>query len=231
MDNLSTIIHELSNYKRILVTGPNRSGTTMFSRELGKILGYRVYDEADYRYHEGVFKHYFKFNNVVIQGPGLSYLSHRLVDEFNDSIVVFMIRDVADIGNSSKRIRGEVSSAEMRKNFDRVLNRYLNEGELIEAVQKELPIIDFTYSSSAQFRYAVWNSRQKNLCSRYREIPYDRLKELPGFVTAEQRVDFGPKRTTTVVKRETFTFRLLKRFYARAKFEVLKFKALYLDRS
>ncbi|MCG8315912.1 MAG: hypothetical protein MI976_22095 [Pseudomonadales bacterium] len=191
----------LSKYKRIIVTGPNRTGTTFFSNYLSQKLKYRLIDESLYKYDEDVFNWYFSKERVVVQGPGMSYRAHSLPDDYKDCCVVYMRRPLDEIERSSKRIRDPNRSLNHRwERFNRVVSRYKNDPVIGEMIYKYIPSLDnFEPTSSAKFRYAIWDDVQKTKCKNYLEVNYNDLEKLDSYVDQKYRVGFSPKQVNKAI--------------------------------
>ena len=100
--DLREVLSSLVNFKRILITGPQRSGTTIASRIISYELGLKWITEesVDVDKLDLFFKLHFSEDNYVLQAPGLSFICHLLpVDA-----VVFLWRPDKEIANSVARI-------------------------------------------------------------------------------------------------------------------------------
>ena len=221
---MKTTIKKLSSYKRIIVTGPNRTGTTYFSNLLAEELDYEHIDEDRYRYDEGVFEWYFKKTNIVVQGPGMSYKAHSLCDEYDDVCIVFMMRSIDDIKKSSQRIRDQNRTfSERWERFERVFMRYISDRIIGNSVNDYIPSQEqFDSGSSAKFRYQVWENIQKPLCKNYLEVHYDELKSHDTFIDKGGRKGFGPKQTKTEKENNSFKV-FLRKIFAAIKFRLIRY--------
>ena len=98
MVDLNPVKFKLSDYKgfkKIVVIGNQRSGTTFTAKYLAKALNFKYIDED--AIHVNVvpkFQKVFK-DNVVLQAPAMSSYIHKLVS--SEDLVVFMVRDWSDI--------------------------------------------------------------------------------------------------------------------------------------
>lgn len=210
-------LEELKNFDRILVTGANRSGTTFISVYLANKLNYTLVDEKQYQYKERVFNFFFSKKRVVIQGPGMCYASHRICSNFSNSIVVYMKRDLGDIGASSERIRPDLTREERFKGFQKVKSRFAGEPELRQFVAAfDPPLESFGPESSALFRYSIWDEFQKNRCENWMEINYEDLEGLEGYITPNKRKLFKPKQTE-----EQEIFKLMLELLKRVKHKII----------
>ena len=92
-------------YDRIVVLGPQRSGTTFTAKAISNTLGedWHYIDEGQFRTkNTKQFKGLWKRDHHVFQAPGLTHLIHEYAGK-ND-LVVFMVRRWSDILRSVKRI-------------------------------------------------------------------------------------------------------------------------------
>lgn len=171
MGNLSEVINFCKKYSHIVVTGPQRSGTTIASKILAYDLGYKQFREEDIRNHSlrllyGILRKKIK---AVIQAPGLASVCH-----FLDSPglgVVFMRRNPKDILSSQERI--------MWRFNDVNLNYYFcDKGEI------------------ARVRYKAWENHQKKVMkAKWIELSYSAMEGHPLWVRSEDRKGFGPRQT------------------------------------
>ena len=97
---------ELKTYNKIVVTGPQRSGTTIIARMIAHDTGHTYIDESLFEVGDfKLFKKTIQDNDTcVIQCPGLAHKAHCL-NEYTDTIVLFCIRPVADIIASQNRVK------------------------------------------------------------------------------------------------------------------------------
>ena len=82
-------------YKKIVVVGNQRSGTTFTAKYLAKALNFKYVDESAFEIND-VYKfiHAFK-DKTVVQAPALTIYIHKIITQ--DDLVVFMVRDWSDI--------------------------------------------------------------------------------------------------------------------------------------
>ena len=186
-------ISEWRKFKNIVVVGPNRTGTTFFSRYISEELNFRLFDEENHRYCDPVFFLLLRYGkNKVFQAPGYMCATDSLADD--DTLFVIMKRDIHDIVASSVRIRGEMSEARMQSGFSKVLVRYRrfisDHDQLDHFVPSTLKI-----GSSAVFRYAIWENYQKERAKNFIEINYEDLSCLDKFLPQDARQGFQAKQT------------------------------------
>ena len=164
------MFEELTKYKRIIVTGPQRSGTRICAQMIAKDTGYVYIDEGviaiDSFY---ALVEVISHTEVVVQCPALCrYVHHLGANE--DLLIVMMVRDIDDIITSQKRIDWQ--------------------GESIE-LMRYAPF----QGSIAELKYIAWKS-QKKFIKNWMEIDYNSLSGHPMWIPKEERSDFTPHQTT-----------------------------------
>lgn len=159
------MFEKYKDYKKIVVTGPQRSGTTIASHMIAKDLGYEHIDETKFGVHNGnVFRKILNDReNIVIQAPGLFQDCMAIKDE--DVLVVVMKRNIKDIIASQERIKWAYEKGE--------LSKFGLENGIISKVK-------YDYFKT---------HKPKN----YVELRYSDLKRHPLYV--ENRKRFSPKQT------------------------------------
>jgi len=166
----------LSKHKRIVVTGPQRSGTRIGAKMISYDLGYNLIDEREididslYRLNDMI-----RLDKVVIQAPALCRFAH-FFGVAQDTAVVLMVRDIDDIIASQERINWTYESIEMVYYAD------LIEGGLLEAG----PI--------AAVKYQGWELQKAGIPHWY-EIEYKSLKGHPLWIDKIERKSFAPHQT------------------------------------
>lgn len=172
------LIAKLKKYKKIIVTGPQRSGTTFFSNALSKELGFENIDEGKYKVHrEDLFLKELKRKNIVVQAPAMSYMVH-LLEEDNDICIIFIFRDDAEIIKSEKRIKWHLNHFQTEK------SKYV----------KMFGIDMIKYKKNCKMKKYAWNFIQKKqLKNDHLEICHSVLKEFDGFLKKTERANFKPK--------------------------------------
>src|SRR4051812_34302210 len=112
--DLTALLPRLRSAKQILVTGPQRSGTTIGARILAQELGLKFYpEESTGPYNlRRTCQLLDQETDFVLQSPGMAAYCHLL-----GIAVVFMRRDVLDIRRSEDRVRWQVQALEHWKYF------------------------------------------------------------------------------------------------------------------
>ena len=159
-------MENLDEFRHILVTGPQRSGTTIAARMLAHDLGYKYVDErkVGVRSYAGLFSELNRDRCSIIQGPCYSSDCHWIDTE--ETAVVFMIRDTDDIEASQKRIDWQEEEIELA-------NYYKNRGKI------------------ATVRYYAWHNFQKEAMRvPYFELDYESLSSHPLWIEKPERTEF-----------------------------------------
>lgn len=159
-------IKELKSFKKILVTGPQRSGTTIAAHIIAKELGYKYYDERNVgvRSLSLLFEKLLSPEPAVIQGPCFCSLVQWI--DSPDTAVVIMKRDVEEIRASEARINWPEEKRELQ-------NYYRDEGVI------------------SAMRYENWEKYQKpNMRVPYFELEYSSLADHPMWLEKEARKNF-----------------------------------------
>jgi len=175
-------IDGLRKFKKVIVTGPQRSGTTIAGRMIAADLSYRYIDEGWNSIGSKIENlcNFLSDNpNVVVQCPILAFQAHNMP---RDCAVVFMMRNVDDICKSQKRIKWEWDEAE-KKQYRQILRN--------DRIKVH---INFA-SRISQIKYDFWNAYQKSRVPNNFEVEYESLSSHPMWLDKEQRKGFGPKQT------------------------------------
>lgn len=145
--NYSKVIKKLENSNRIIVTGPQRSGTRIIAKCIAEDLDYEYIDELDFNISDKKkFYNMLEKDNIVVQCPALSHICDRV-----NAVVVFCNRDLSEIKRSQKRIDWD-DNKELRKYG-------LKSGNINE------------------IKYTVWEKWQRRLCKQDTfNIDYKSLK-------------------------------------------------------
>lgn len=163
------------NFNKVIVTGSQRSGTTISSKILAKELGYELIDENFFEIDNLFlfFKLLSEKEKFVIQSPALSHLCHKFP---SDIFIVFMMRDFVDIEKSASRINWALDGYESGKFF----------------IENE---------KSWEVKRRIWYKWQKpNLIDRCAELEYENMRSHPLWIEKESRVNFLPKQTSITIE-------------------------------
>lgn len=170
------------DYDYIIISGPQRSGTTYVAKELAIELKYRHVDEFEHgisRFNRML--EYVKEESKVIQAPGLSHKLHQIINK--NTLVVFMMRNNLDISRSEDRIN-------WHKNYSKVeFNSYrLQFPEKVDRID--------SFERCAPMKKWVWRRHQRHRMKvPFLQLPFDFIKESKGYVKKKDRINFSPKQT------------------------------------
>lgn len=159
------LLRRLAQFSKIVVTGPQRSGTTIGASILATELGYAFFPEEEFKIHrlDLLLQIIVQRDRFVVQAPTMSSCCHF----FTGVAVVFMRRPIADILASEQRVRWKRGDFEKAKYFDE------------------------SCKPSAEVKYLAWDRFQKRLLrGRAFDLEYAALKAHPLWVDVETRRHF-----------------------------------------
>lgn len=168
------MFEHLGKHRRIYVTGPFRSGTTICSKMIGLDTQRRTIDEMEFRVnHRDRLDQLLDFagdERLVVQCPALCWCIHEIAGD--DDLVVLMRRPLEEINASRNRARFTVGQA------IRELSRYgLTEGD------------------PSAVKYAHWDAGQRDRIANTLEVQYASLANHPLWVPREERAGWRVKQT------------------------------------
>jgi hypothetical protein len=170
---LNELLPHLLVCRTILVTGPQRSGTTIGARVIAQERRFTYVDEEEIRVGDvALARQVLSREGVVLQAPGLCHLAHTL-----GVPVVVMRRRIEDIELSQQRIGWTCEHEELAKygHFDQ------------------------TRRGIAALKYHVWDSLQRHQCVSF-DLDYISLAKHPLWVEAENRKTFAPRQWISNVR-------------------------------
>lgn len=177
------VIEQLKRYRYILVTGPQRAGTTITANILAHELDYTYFEAGDlldfFKTSDPRKTEISEFIKVqlgpfVAQCPYLSSAVHRWAN-VDGLAVVFVIRPVEDVIASQKRIGWGFE--EVEKNY------YYHYTSLSVFFSQEAPI--------SFIKYHYWGSHQKPILKdKAFDLEYKSLSDHPMWVPKEERREF-----------------------------------------
>ncbi len=161
-------------FKRILVTGAHRSGTTFAATAIAHDLGLLFYPEENIRGGSLVLLKDFQktHKEYVMQAPGLSVNCH-LVDF---DIVIMMHRNLADIIDSMRKLNDRVIQFELERIETMFGEKYVKLG---------LPLA----------KLAIFNEIQKPLINNSAILDYESLSNHPLWIPEAERKDWHIRQT------------------------------------
>jgi hypothetical protein len=167
----SSLFDHLARHTRIVVTGPQRSGTRITAQMIAADTGHTFVDEMSFEVsNEALWRLILKEEQVVVQAPGLLKV---IVDRPPSGIFVVLMR----------RDLGRIHASEDRIGWETVLHG--NSGELAQFGLKE--------GQSADIKYEYWDTHDK--CFDFVELPGD-IAAHPLYLPDHRRIGFGPLQTS-----------------------------------
>lgn len=179
--DLLNIIKE-KKYTTIIVSGPQRSGTTYIGNMLSEDLNYHYIDENDVEV--------YKFTTVtniindnknqrkIIQMPAMSHCLHRITDK--DTLIIFMYRDNDDIQKSMDRVNLHKWTDIDFVNYKRVFPTFIDKIDSF----KELYVMKKWF----------WENIQKPICRcDYLDVSYEIVKQTKNYIEPNERINFTLK--------------------------------------
>ena len=160
------------SFEKIIVTGPQRSGTRICARMIAHDTGYEYVDEKALSIDRvlRLWDMMHSKRRLVVQCPALCRHAHMFSRP--EVAIVLMCRDIDDIRVSERRIGWKRHGSELAR-YD------LREGEGEIAVVK----------------YKFWADYQRERIAHPFEIDYESLAGHPLWVSKAARAKFGPHQT------------------------------------
>lgn len=170
---------QLKKFSKILVSGPQRSGTTFLSNVLSEDLNYKLYDELKTVDSFLDIKH-----ESVSQAPSMSSLLHKIPEQ-SGVVVIFVSRNCNDIIASCEKLKwGEIN-----------WNNY-HGGEIAERgiLNHNCPNYLNKNTHSSYIKQNFWMAHQMHVMQvPYINISYHFLQDHPKFKNKSQRLNFSAK--------------------------------------
>ena len=171
-NSLAAVVEQARAFRKVLVTGPQRSGTTIATKILAYELGYRSVSEKDIKTHSlwRLHKRLLSLRREVIQGPCFGSICHYI--DTPKTLVVFMRREVNEIVRSEQRIGWHAQQWE--------LANYFRDSGTISAVRyecwekyqqqlMEVPWIELEHASLAGHRLWVESDKRRQFSDHQTE--------------------------------------------------------------
>ena len=182
--------HELlelcGKYKRIYVSGPQRSGTRYTTYALAKEL--REHTPIYSGKYKGDLQSVRQCNRVegsleldalIFQCPHETHRLHILEDVPDNCLVIWMDRNPEDVMKSEDRI-GWHEKCFVNEEIPKYVDMF---SEYEDTIKK--------FKRNWYMKTWVWNNIQKDLMKvDYLELPFETLIQTDGYVPKEQRVGF-----------------------------------------
>lgn len=169
----------IQRFSKILVSGPQRSGTTIAAKIISKDFDLQYIDETAVRTYDEdrALRIITGMHDFVLQCPGLCAWLHALGEP--DVLIVFMMRDIMDTIASEKRINWLWDKQEY-KQYRRAFGN-------VPGYQEYRPI--------SSHKRIIWHDRQRGIVENFVELDYESLADHPLWMPKEKRKDFKPKQT------------------------------------
>lgn len=179
MSYSSKIIDRLRSFNRIIVSGPQRSGTTFMCYVLMEEFGF---DRAQMPFnHFQTARQMLSAERCLVHGPGVSRWLIELSQEFG-AAVVFMHRPIGDIVRSQKRINWGQEDRELV-----IYGAYPHHSETRK------PRI-------ADVKYAYWKEWQRDRISNVVEVEYDSMSDHRLWLEKPRRRGFDSRQVAKSVR-------------------------------
>lgn len=182
MKNWQDLLDKCKRYKRIVVSGPQRSGTTYTAKQLSIDLEYRHVDEFEF----GI-NFYDRFiqklgtENVVIQAPAITHELERI--DLKDTLVIWMCRDFKDIEKSEDKINWH--PRESIHEFNKYLRKFKNIVDKIKEFSRSAPMKTYVFK----------NIQKEKMKTDWTYVEYELLETSPNYISKEIRKGFKAKQT------------------------------------
>ena len=207
------MFEHLSKFKKIVVVGSQRSGTTIAAKMIADDLKYEYVDESWFHVKDALaFKNVIlkgiwanpRIEQMVIQAPALTTQIHNLVDD--EVLVIFMVRDKNDILKSKKKITGgvcgtcgreygfELNEKQRTKIFKKYRQHIISKHD-DKDVTLAYPELTKSDKTTIDTLYSMWYGFQKHRIKNAIELEYDSLSSHHLWIPKEQRTDFHKKQT------------------------------------
>lgn len=180
MPDLVEIVEGFRQYDKVVVTGPQRSGTQIAARMIADILNWSFYTEAELDTRSTVYDdQYFHWLEnsetrfVTLQCPRISHVCHLTP---KPTLVVFMIRDVQEILDSDRhRIKKYTR-------LQKTTGHVLPVTSVFDDKRKQYSKLFYDSKplqpeETPQAVYDVWNNIQKKEDFNFYELEYNLLEQ------------------------------------------------------
>lgn len=166
------MFEDLAVHSRIVVTGPQRSGTRIAARMIAKDTKHRFVDEHEFDVrNEERWREILRGEQIVVQAP---CMLKEVVDKPPPgTFIVLMRRDLTKIHASEHRI-----------GWDR-----MPDGNVLE-----LEKFGLAWGDSAGTKYDYWESHEK--MAPFLELEYESLRKHPLFIADHRRRNFSALQTS-----------------------------------
>jgi hypothetical protein len=187
-DSVGDVVSTLKRYSAIIVTGPQRSGTTIASIMMATDLEYRLWDEQLHMNNyakvlRGVSRPHYP--GVVVQAPALSWCIEKL-PRMNNALVVWMLRDRIDIENSQKRVGWLREREELSRYIskwgcsegERVFDAKLRIWKEIQSKSMKVDIAELSYTSEYIRTHPMFRTKSNRSSFEAKQVLCEQDKHL-----------------------------------------------------
>ncbi len=188
---LEDLVSSWKKYHRVVVTGPQRSGTQIASKIIADILNWEQVGEQ--KMCRDGFDHderYFKWvsnperQSTVLHCPRISHACHLTP---KPTLVVFMMRDVAEILASDKNRIDKGFMRRSAKTYRRVPCISVFETKRTQYSNLFYDRKPISIEETPQIVYDVWNTTQKKFDFNWYELDYNMLEQHPLWLPLDTR--------------------------------------------
>lgn len=182
MQKFDDLVKKCKKYTRIVVSGPQRSGTTYMAKQLSESLNYEHADEYSFSIRNlGMFKQKLDKENIVIQAPALTHI----LAEINHprTLVIWMKRDFDDVKRSEDRIGWHPKDSSWE--FAIYLQRFVNHFDLIRSFDRSAPMKTKIFEDVQSPKMKV----------DWLYVDYEIAESSPNYIKPENRKNFHSKQT------------------------------------
>lgn len=165
------MFEQLKIYKSILVTGPQRAGTKIASRMIAADTGYKYVDEYVFGFSVDRFVKAISVDSIVVQCPTMSSIIEYYAED--NTLVVFMFRDLEDIAKSEDRMGWTVGVYQELYKFGMSVT--------------EARMYRQSGGRTAPLKYELW-AGQKTVIKHYLELEYESLSAHPLWIPKNERI-------------------------------------------
>ena len=192
IDSIDYDEHLIKGYKRIVIVGLQRSGTTFVSQAFSNTLNFTNIDEAEFNVRNvNMFKQIMKGENIVVQAPGMTCRIQSFVND--DDLVVFMYRKWSDIIKSVYKKNNSLSNWIFMDTMYDIEKHYFTEYD--SKCEKYYDKYVNKNSYYLDSYYNIWKHYQSKVIKNCITLNYDSMKKHPMWIGKPDRSNFHSKQT------------------------------------
>ena len=193
IDSIDYDEHLIRGYKRIVIIGLQRSGTTFVSQAFSNTLNFTNIDEAEFDVRNvNMFKQIMKRENIVVQAPGMTCRIQSFVND--DDLVVFMYRKWSDIIKSVYKKNNSLSNYIFMDTMYDIEKHYFTEYDSKCEKYYDKYVNKTSYYLDSY--YNMWKHYQSKVIKNCITLNYDSMKTHPMWVDKQSRSNFHRKQTS-----------------------------------